>query len=211
MIMKRFIGFLLVCFSLSALGQKAITFDVPNGKMLFTESINGQNVIKNYAIAQCFFTYEAALNRISLYFNSVNQQTIYSGSFSSLKVSGKTATAEKLAELNLKLSVAGGGSGGGNGSGTSTSPTYTLTTVTAHNGEFSTTYTIPATAVVWVVCNVGSGNATLSDGTSNESVLLRPGQCISDEIKYRNDTNQAIRVSPVTIVATGTICSFRWK
>lgn len=196
------------------MAQKNITFDLPNNKLIFSDVVNGQTVIKNYAIGQCFFVYEASINRISLYFNAANKETIYSGSFSQLKVSGKTSTAEKLAELNQKLSIEPGGTGG---AGTSTETTiingttYTLTTVVARQGETNTTYTIPATATFWSVCNVGNVNATLKDGTSNEDLILRPGQCASDEIKYRSDTNQAIRVSSITITATGTICTYRWK
>lgn len=208
------ITFLFLFLSITMMAQKTITFDLPNNKMIYTDIVNGQTVIKNYAIGQCFFVYEATINRISLYFNAANKETIYSGSFSQLKVSGKTATAEKLAELNQKLSIDPGSTGGTGSSGGTTiinTPTYTLTTVTARNGETNATYTIPSTATYWTVCNVGNQNATLRDGTSNEDLILRPGQCAFDEIKFRIDTNQAIRVSAITITATGTVCTYRWK
>ena len=118
--------FLLLFVSTFSMAQKAITFDLPNSKMVFSDVINGQTVIKSYGIGQCFFVYEASINRISLYFNAANKETIYSGSFSQLKVSGKTSTAEKLAELNQKLSIEPGATGG---AGASDEYEYDLRTI----------------------------------------------------------------------------------
>lgn len=205
---------LIGLFSITCLAQKAITFDQPNGKLFFTEQIDGQNLTKSYPIMNCYYTYEAALNRISIYFGGISRTTIYSGAFANVSVSGKLRTAEKLQELNTKL-ISQESVVSKNENSESLVPTagsiYSLTTLTGHMGEFSRTYTIPATATFWSICNVGEAYAIVTDNTSNETLPLRPGQCISDEIKYRTDSNSAIRVSSITVNATGTICTYQWK
>lgn len=210
--MKVFSTFLFILISLVSLAQKTVTFDTANNLLIFTDAVSGQTVIKTYPVAQCFYSYEASLNRISLYFNAPNRETIYSGSFSSITVSGKTSTADKLVELNARINSGpptGGGSGGG---GTSTVISdYVLTTVAGHNGQTTGSYTIPATATYWNVCNVGNANATITDGTTSEVMTLTPGLCLGDEIKFRGDNKQALKVSPITINATGTTVSYRWK
>jgi hypothetical protein len=196
---------------LSGFGQKAITFDIPNSKLFFTEELNGQSIARNFPLGSCYYTYEASLNRISIYFSGSQQTTIFSGSFSTLSISGKIATGEKLAELNARMTAGENVDSGNSSTTTSTSPTFNLISVFAHNGQTTGTYTIPNTATIWTVCNIGEGIATVNDETSGESILLQIGQCLSDEIKYRNDNNTAIKVSAVTINATGTTCSYRWK
>lgn len=210
--MKAFSTFLFILISLMSFAQKTITFDTQNKLLLFADQINGQTVTKTYPVAQCFYSYEQSLNRISLYFNAPTRETIYSGSFSSVTVSGKTSTGEKLTELNQQINSGppSGGSGSGGGSSTVISD-YVLTTVAGHNGNASTTFTIPASATYWQVCNTGSANATLTDGTTNEAFILTPGLCLKDEIKFRGDNKQALRVSPITVNATGTTVAYRWK
>lgn len=210
--MKAFSTFLMILISLASAAQKTITFDTQNKLLLFTDQINGQTVIKTYPVAQCFYSYEQSLNRISLYFNAPTRETIYSGSFSSVSVSGKTSTGEKLTELNQQINSGPPSGGGGAGGGSSTVITdFTLTTVAGHNGNASTSFTIPASATYWRVCNTGSANATLTDGTTNETFTIIPGMCLGDEVKFRNDTKQALRVSPITVNATGTTVAYRWK
>lgn len=210
--MRPFLTLILLFTSLLSYAQKAITFDTQNKLLLFSDVVLGQTVIKTYPVAQCFYSYEASLNRISLYFNAPTRETIYSGPFSSVSVSGKTSTADKLAELNLQInsgSPSGGGNAGGGGGTIITD--YVLTTVAGRNGQASTTFTIPASATYWMVCNVGNANATLTDGTTNEAMILYPGMCLKDEVKFRADTKQALRVSPITVNPTGTTVSYRWK
>jgi len=206
-ILKLLTLFFLIC--LSGFGQKAITFDIPNSKLFFTEELNGQSITRNFPLGSCYYTYEASLNRISIYFSGSQQTTIFSGSFSTLSISGKIATGEKLAELNARM-TAGENVNSGN-SNAIPSTTFNLISSIAHNGQTTGTYTIPSTATIWTVCNIGDEIANVYDQTSGETILLQIGQCLSDEIKYRKDNNTAIKVSGITINATGTKCSYRWK
>jgi hypothetical protein len=195
----------LFLMPLATMAQKSITFDIPNAAMLYTQTVNGANIVKSYPIATASYTYQAELNRITIYSGNSPRITVFSGSFSEITVSGKTSTGEKLDELNQRI-----------GSSSSTNNVFTpiFTQVVSRNSSFietSSTYTISSEVLFYSVCNVGLTNATVRDNSTNTTMTLYPGMCISDQVRYRQDTQQTIKVNSVFVNATGTTCSIQFK